>query len=104
EALESTPQLLEILRQAGVVDAGGKGIVLILEGIQRFNRGDTSAPASTRDEAGIGADMAFLDDMHGEDDFGYCTNFMVVGARIDFERCRAEIAAMGQSAVIVGDD
>ncbi len=104
EALESTPRLLEILRQAGVVDAGGKGIVLILEGIQRFNRGDTSAPATTTDESGIGAEMAFLDDMHGEDDFGYCTNFMVVGASIDFERCRAEIAAMGQSAVIVGDD
>jgi DAK2 domain fusion protein YloV len=103
-ALESTPQLLEILRQAGVVDAGGQGIVLILEGMQRYNRGDTSAPAIATDEAGVGADMAFLDDMHGEDDFGYCTNFMVMGASFDFERSRAEIAAMGQSAVIVGDD
>jgi DAK2 domain fusion protein YloV len=104
EALGSTPQLLEILRQAGVVDAGGQGIVLILEGMQRYNRGDTSAPTLSTEEIGIGAEMAFLDDLHGEDEFGYCTNFMVMGTSIDFERCRAEIAAMGQSAVIVGDD
>ncbi len=104
EALDSTPRLLEILRQAGVVDAGGQGIVLILEGMQRYNRGDTSAPTASPGETGIGAGMAFLDDMHGEDEFGYCTNFMVIGTSIDFERSRAEIAAMGQSAVIVGDD
>ena len=51
--------------------------------------------------------MAFLDqvaEMHGEDAFGYCTNFMVFGSDIDFERARAEIAAMGSSAVIVGDE
>ena len=105
-ALATTPDLLPILRQAGVVDAGGRGIVIILEGMQRFNRGESVA-ASVAPPAATGAQMAFLDqvgDLHGEDAFGYCTNFLVMGHGIDFPTARDAIAAMGQSAVIVGDD
>ncbi len=108
EALATTPDLLDILRQAGVIDAGGQGIVFILEGMERFSRGEQIV---TRQEepppAPLGTEMAFLDqveELHGEEAFGYCTNFMVFGEGMDFERCRAEIAAMGDSAVIVGDD
>ncbi len=109
-ALATTPDLLDILRQAGVVDAGGQGVVHILAGMARYARGEASVPADatgTTDPAAVGAEMAFLDkveELHGEDIFGYCTNFMVFGERIDFERSRAELAAMGESAVIVGDD
>ncbi|MGI8963524.1 MAG: DAK2 domain-containing protein [Thermomicrobiales bacterium] len=105
-ALDSTPDLLDILRQAGVVDAGGQGIVLILEGLERYTRGDLLIDESELSPLGTGADMAFLDhgaDLHGEEEFGYCTNFMVFGDGFDFERVRDDIAAMGQSAVIVGD-
>lgn len=107
-ALAGTPQQLDILRQAGVVDAGGQGIVYILDALARSARGDTEHPASTGSAAnGPGENMAFPDmigDIHGADAFGYCTNFMVFGDRIDPERSRAEIAAMGTSAVIVGDE
>ncbi|HEV2127298.1 MAG TPA: DAK2 domain-containing protein [Thermomicrobiales bacterium] len=105
-ALDGTPQQLDILRQAGVVDAGGQGVVIILEALLRSATGDTELP--TMEEAGaVGGDMAFLDmveETHGEDTFGYCTNFMVLGSDIDAEKARDEIAAMGESAVIVGDD
>ncbi len=108
EALATTPDLLEILRQAGVVDAGGQGIVLILEGMERFARGEHIVTAQEEaPPAPLGAEMAFLDqveELHGEEAFGYCTNFMVFGEGMDFEQCRADIAAMGESAVIVGDD
>ena len=107
QALDSTPQLLDILRQAGVVDAGGKGIVIILEGLKRFALGETEIEAESIVAQGVGAEMAFLDqvtDLHGEDEFGYCTNFMAFGSGIDFDRVRSDIASMGQSAVIVGDD
>ncbi len=114
DALASTPELLDILRQANVVDAGGQGIVYILEGLERFANGRTFVPDAL-DTSGIadpnvattGAAMAFLDqlgELHGEDPFGYCTNFMIFGKDLDFENSRARIAAMGQSAVIVGDD
>lgn len=107
EALATTPNLLPILRQAGVVDAGGRGIVVILEGMLRFNRGEAVDVAIAPDPGAVGASMAFLDhvtDLHGEDAFGYCTNFLVVGNEINFLAARDTIAAMGQSAVIVGDD
>jgi DAK2 domain fusion protein YloV len=44
--------------------------------------------------------------MHGDDHdgFGYCTNFMISGTQIPFEKVRTDLAAMGQSAVIVGDE
>jgi len=106
-ALASTPDLLPILKQAGVVDAGGRGVVLILEGMLRFNRGETATRANVESIASTGAQMAFLDqvgDLHGEDAFGYCTNFLVVGDGINFVTARDTIAAMGQSAVIVGDE
>ncbi|CAA9571411.1 MAG: Dihydroxyacetone kinase-like protein, phosphatase domain / Dihydroxyacetone kinase-like protein, kinase domain [uncultured Thermomicrobiales bacterium] len=108
DALRTTPDLLEILRQANVVDAGGQGIVLILEGMDRFARGEAlpNVPIAVGD-AEVSGHMVFLDqvdDLHGGDHFGYCTNFMVFGAGIDVGRCRAEIAAMGSSAVIVGDE
>lgn len=106
-ALDGTPQQLDILRQAGVVDAGGQGVVYILEALLRSATGDTEMPTELATDGAIGGDMAFLDqveELHGEDAFGYCTNFMVFGEGIDPEREREHIAAMGQSAVIVGDE
>lgn len=107
EALAETPRQLDILRQAGVVDAGGQGIVYILDGIQRFATGE-SLPASPDDnDESLGERMDFLakvEDLHGEDAFGYCTNFVVLGKGIDVEACRLDLAKMGDSAVIVGDD
>jgi hypothetical protein len=108
EALATTPALLDILRQAGVVDAGGQGVVYILDAMERFARGEPNAVMTVANGTlEAGDDMAFLDhldELHVGDDFGYCTNFMVFGEGLDFDRCRTEIAAMGESAVIVGDD
>lgn len=106
EALEDTPNLLAILKQAGVVDAGGQGVVYILESFYRYALGDTTIDERSTPEH-IGAEMAFLDDvaeLHGEDAFGYCTNFMVFGEGIDFEAAREKIGSMGKSVVAVGDD
>jgi uncharacterized protein len=105
-ALENTPKQLDILRQAGVVDAGGQGVVFILEAMVRSASGDTDLPDWDQ-TAELDGDMAFLgmiEETHGEDVYGYCTNFMVFGSGIDADKVRDEIAAMGNSAVIVGDD
>lgn len=107
-ALAKTPELLAKLREAGVVDAGGQGVVYLLEGLDKYARGESFDPnADQTTTAAAGSAMAFLDrveEFHGEDAYGYCTNFMIFGADIPFDRVRAEIAAMGDSAVIVGDD
>lgn len=105
-ALDSTPHLLDILRQAGVVDAGGQGLVIILEGLERYAVGDTAVAAgsSTVEPTASFRAVPIRTDLHDEDSYGYCTNFMVFGQGLDFNRVRDEIAAMGQSAVIVGDE
>jgi uncharacterized protein len=99
ESVDRTPTLLKTLADAGVVDSGGEGLFLILEGLLRYARGESieyhaAAPAAA---------MSF-EDIHGEDDFGYCTNFILRGEQMPFDTIRAELAAMGQSAVIVGDE
>ena len=105
-ALAETPEMLDILKQAGVVDAGGQGVVYLLDGMYRYALGNTTIDEESTIEQ-VGAEMEFLDDvaeLHGEDAFGYCTNFMVFGEGIDFETARDTFVEMGQSVVAVGDD
>lgn len=106
QALAETPNMLDILRQAGVVDAGGQGVVHLLDGMYRYALGNTTIDEESTIEQ-VGAEMNFLDDvaeLHGEDAFGYCTNFMVFGEGIDFPAVREKFDGMGQSVVAVGDD
>ncbi|MDQ3467519.1 MAG: DAK2 domain-containing protein, partial [Chloroflexota bacterium] len=108
-SLETTPELLAILKQAGVVDAGGQGIVRLLEGLERYARGETDFSGSGEDAIPTDAlpDLAasgLLDTLHNTSSYGYCTNFIVWGEEINVERCRADLAAMGDSVVVVGDD
>jgi DAK2 domain fusion protein YloV len=99
ESVDRTPTLLKTLADAGVVDSGGEGLFLILEGLLRYARGESieyhaAAPAAA---------MAF-EDIHGADDFGYCTNFILRGEHMPYDTIRSTLANMGQSAVIVGDE
>jgi DAK2 domain fusion protein YloV len=98
-SVDRTPTLLQTLRDAGVVDSGGEGLFLIFEGMLRYARGE---PVEYT-QAEIVPTIAF-EDIHGPDDFGYCTNFILRGNGMPFDEIRAALAAMGQSAVIVGDD
>jgi DAK2 domain fusion protein YloV len=100
ESVRRTPELLKTLRDAGVVDAGGQGLALILEGMLRYARGEPLDLDAAQPRSPV---IAF-EDIHGPDDFGYCTNFVLQGSGLPFEEFRTTLAEMGQSAVIVGDD
>jgi DAK2 domain fusion protein YloV len=90
--------LLDKLRDAGVVDAGGQGLYVLLEGLLRYAHGESvEGPADEAVE-----ETATVHIEHGE--YGYCTNFLLVGKDLDFPEIRRRIAAMGDSAVIVGDE
>jgi DAK2 domain fusion protein YloV len=99
-SVRRTPELLKTLADAGVVDAGGQGLALLLDGMLRYARGEALTLAADAPRA-AGA-VAFAD-LHGPDDFGYCTNLIIQGAGMPFDDIRRRLAAMGQSAVIVGD-
>lgn len=100
EAVAETPNQLKQLRDAGVVDAGGQGLAVILHGLQRWARGEELVRS---DGGAIVATVAF-EDIHSDDDFGYCTNFLLEGTDIPFEAVREQIASMGRSVVVVGDE
>jgi len=80
-ALARTPELMAVLKEAGVVDAGGKGFVRMIEGVVRFIEGDPILPAEPI-SAGDLMSPAALAEVAAERDFQYCTEVMVRGEQI----------------------
>jgi DAK2 domain fusion protein YloV len=101
-AVAETPNQLKQLRDAGVVDAGGKGLAIVLEGMLKHTRGEEIQRSG--EQVGAVAVAFDIDEIHSDDDFGYCTTFLLEGEQIPFEEVRETIAGMGQSVVVVGDE
>jgi hypothetical protein len=99
-AVERTPEQLEVLRDSGVVDAGGYGLVLILAGVVAGLRGEGSElPEITHHEP------ARLSRPHHEDSrFSYCTNFIVSGSGLDPREFLPRLEGLGDSVLVVGDE
>ena len=97
EALARTQEQLDVLKRAGVVDAGGAGLVEILRGIAAHARGEPLP------EAAEGAGPLPLEAIHQElSRFRYCTSFYVEGDAVDPETFEAELTALGDSLLVVG--
>lgn len=99
-AVEKTPSQLAILKEAGVVDAGGFGLQIMLEGMLRtFEEAadvQVRRPAAHFDAAQKALALP-------EEGWGYCTEFILEGDALEVERIREEIAAMGNSVLVVGE-
>ena len=98
-----TPSLLPVLRRAGVVDAGGKGLELLLRGALASVRGE-HAPHVSR----VPHDIALPSfDALGPDGFGYETVFVIVpndGEWLDVDAIRVRLAELGESVLVGGDE
>lgn len=101
-ALDEGPELLPALKEAGVVDAGGFGLLVLFAGVIRFLR--QGQPGEDFDIPHYAA--ARLEGIsHASETFRFCTNFAVTGAGLDAGRVRDELARMGDSIiVVVGDE
>ncbi|HVV91445.1 MAG TPA: DAK2 domain-containing protein, partial [Solirubrobacterales bacterium] len=99
-AVARTPEQLAVLRESGVVDAGGHGLVLILAGVVAGLRGDGAAlPEVTHHEP------PKLTRPHHEDSrYRYCTNFIVSGSGLDDRAVLPRLEALGDSVLVVGDE
>src|SRR5882762_2222349 len=100
DAVLKTPSQLQILRDAGVVDAGGFGLQIILEGMLKTV--EESAFAMTANTAvKAPASQVALDLPEGG--WGYCTEFLIEGNDLDMEVIRDQIEALGNSVLVVGE-
>ncbi|TMD15621.1 MAG: DAK2 domain-containing protein [Chloroflexi bacterium] len=99
-AVERTPEQLEILRDAGVVDAGGFGLQVILEGFLKQMSGEDLARLS-RPATQHARPRAVAAPEQG---WGYCTEFIINGDDLPLDDVRREIVRQGQSAMVVGDE
>lgn len=107
-----TPELLPVLKEAGVVDSGGKGLVTILRGFKMVIDGeevDEYVLAPQQNTAEItgneeGADLEALDDI----EFGYCTEFFIIHldesfSEADLDKLREKLMKIGDSVVVAHD-
>jgi dihydroxyacetone kinase-like predicted kinase len=100
KAVERTPEQLDVLRESGVVDAGGYGLVLILAGVVAGLRGEgAEVPEVARHSP------ARLTRPHHEDSrFRYCTNFIVTGSGLAGREFVPRLEEIGDSVLVVGDE
>jgi DAK2 domain fusion protein YloV len=99
-AVARTPEQLDVLRESGVVDAGGHGLVLILAGVVAALRGgDDEMPEISH------YDAPRRSLPHHEDSrFRYCTNFIVAGSGLSSRDFLPRLEGLGDSVLVVGDE
>ena len=100
EALRHTPEQLEVLAEAGVVDAGALGLVVIVRGALAALAGESvSLP-----EIEHFAPARLSDVHHAESRYRYCINFIVLGENLSTTAQTAALEAIGDSVLVVGDE
>jgi len=117
EALAKTPELLPVLKRAGVVDSGGVGLMTIMRGFLAALSGDesvlgdipteaSSTPKSDDEVFGDNSDIINLD--LGDIEFAYCTEFFVINLKqmttlADIDRLKERLMQIGDSVICIGD-
>ena len=104
-SLDRTPELLPVLKEVGVVDSGGQGLLYIFEGFLKALQGETITLEAQTETVGEAAQTALSSD---EVEFGYCTEFII---RLDETRTpfkedvfRGRLEKLGNSIVVVQDE
>ncbi|KPI50709.1 dihydroxyacetone kinase [Clostridioides difficile] len=105
-SLERTPDLLKNLKDAGVVDSGGKGLVLIYEGMLASIKGNNVEIKNADLDTNISTSMDFAKSTTSTDDikYCYCTEFILESSKIEDTKIRDIMMAYGDSLAVVGDD
>ncbi len=106
KSLANTPNLLPVLKDAGVVDAGGQGLYTILEGSLRYLRGEGEQMQFRKPQivaSSVTAPARLPPMSVKEEPFGYCTEFLLKGQNIDPDKLRDRLKKLGESLIVVGD-
>jgi DAK2 domain fusion protein YloV len=108
ESVANTPSLLPVLREAGVVDAGGQGLYTILEGALRYLRGETEQMQFRKPQM-IASNIPLVTKLPHivsaeEVPYGYCTNLVIRGDGLNPNKLRRRLEKKGQSLIVAGDE
>jgi uncharacterized protein len=104
DAVLKTPSQLQILRDAGVVDAGGYGLQIILEGmLKTVEEAESALAAITTTRVATPSPASQVAVALPEGGWGYCTEFLIEGTHLDLDRIKSQIEALGNSVLVVGE-
>ncbi len=103
-----TPSLLPVLKEAGVVDAGGQGIYVLLDGALHHLKGEKDE-MQYRQPRLVATDLPLTPKMAStatevEVPYGYCTNFVLKGQKLDLKKLKKDLSKKGQSLIVSGDE
>ena len=112
KALSLTPEMLPVLKKAGVVDSGGMGLMVVLKGFAMVLTGEEvvetaeEVEAAPQDDFGDNSDILNMD--LGEIQFAYCTEFFVINLKksttlSDIDRLKERLMRLGDSVICIGD-
>lgn len=103
KSLDNTPNLLPVLKEQGVVDAGGMGLVVILQGALKAAKGETIEKIEDA-ELERKTPKAFVDGEVEDDDieFAYCTEFLIKGDSDKAEEFKQKLIPLGDCLLVVG--
>lgn len=108
ESVARTPYLLPVLLEAGVVDAGGQGLYVLLDGALRFLKGELDDLQFRKPQmvsANITPSKSInISASEEEVAYGYCTNFLMEGKNLDPEKIKRKLEGKGLSLVVAGDE
>ncbi|CAA9470050.1 MAG: Dihydroxyacetone kinase-like protein, phosphatase domain / Dihydroxyacetone kinase-like protein, kinase domain [uncultured Rubrobacteraceae bacterium] len=104
ESVRRTPELLRVLREAGVVDAGGYGVAVILDSLRASLAGE--APDLEDDDESVPDEDLLRDKVEhsAEEAWGYCTEFVVSGFSGDPDEFASWIHDVGKSVLVIPDE
>ncbi len=111
EILSKTPDMLPVLKKAGVVDAGGKGLIFVFQGFNNVLKGVPMERVAHDDENSLEDAMDnFSADIHDLENikFAYCTEYFIINLKNktteeDIEKLRDKLMAIGDSVIAIGD-
>jgi len=106
ESVAKTPYLLEVLREAGVVDAGGQGLYTILDGALRYLKGETELMRFRKPQIVVSelpATKPVQMVVDEEIPYGYCTEFLLKGEKLSTDKIKKRLEKKGESLIVVGD-
>ena len=110
EILQKTPEMLPVLKKAGVVDAGGRGLIVLFTGYYKALCGDETLTFNFDDAKPVQSVDDVIADINNLADieFGYCTEFMIIHmlkktTEADIDKLREKLMEIGDSVLCIGD-